>query len=116
MVEIYTGNQTTPKKKPLVNWGFTTREDGPITKFRFPESESAFKRMERELENINKWGKYPGPHPENMGGSRAYTIVTIIPDYDIIKIHCLYFPDGKVWDSSLRDYRPIRDYERKKNR
>lgn len=110
MVKIFTGNNVTPKKKQLTNWGFTTIEGGKIIKFRFPESDSAYERVRRELSNINNWGRYPGTHPEGRG-SRNYTLVKFIPDFDCIKVHSLFFPDGKVWDSTMRTFRNIRDSE-----
>jgi len=110
MPKITTRNTVTPKRRELSKWGFTTREGGQIYRFRFPTNEVAIERMKKELSNYNCWGKYPGPHPEGKG-SRNYTIVKIIPDYDVIKIHSLFFPDGTVWDSTIRGYRRIKDYE-----
>jgi hypothetical protein len=110
MPKIFVGNTVTPSKKPLVNWGFTTVEGGKITYFRFPESESAYLRMEKELQNINNWGRYPGPHPEGRG-SRNYTFLKILPDFNCIKVFSVFFPDGRVWDSHMRDFRRIRDIE-----
>lgn len=112
--KVITANLVAPKKKAITPWGYTTREGGKITHFKFPESSSAVKRMEDEVTNINHWDKYPGRHPEGRY-SRQYTIVTLIPGIDIIKIHSLYFPEGKVWDSTLRDFRKIRDIELPEN-
>lgn len=109
--EVYRANQLTPKKRELSPWAFSTRQEGELHRFKFPNTESAIERMKEHLNNQNRWKRYPGPHPENFGGSRMYTLCTIIPEYDILKIFCLYFPDGTVWDSSLRSFRQIKDYE-----
>ncbi len=111
MVKIFTGNEITPKKKELFKWGFTTREGGTIRWFKFPESESAYNRMRDELRNERNWSRYPGPHPEGGRGSRNFTYLKIIPDFDCVKIHSVFFPDGRVWDSTIRNFRKIRDYE-----
>ena len=116
MVKIVDKNKVVPKKKPIASWAYTTKEGGTIQKFRFPESDSAYQRMKRELENVHHWRKYPGPHPEGGSGSRNYTIVTLIPGLNIVKVHSLFFPDGKVWDSTMRDFRKIRDYEQQNNK
>jgi hypothetical protein len=111
MVKIIKSNTITPKKKPLRKWGYSRVNGGEIYKFNFPESESAIKRMEEECTNNNKWNRYPGPNPHGRG-DRNYTIITIIPNYECLKVHSVYFPNGMVWDSSIRDFRPIRDYEK----
>lgn len=95
-----------------MDWGYTTVEGGLIRGFKFPKSDSAYERMRAECENPNNWSKYQGPHPEGRG-SRAYTVIKIIPSFDFLRIHSLFFPDGKVWDSTLRDFRNVRDYEQK---
>jgi hypothetical protein len=112
MVKIFKGNQVTPKKEEIFHWGFTTREGGVIRRFKFPKSDSAIERMRQYVENERNWDRYPGPHPE--GGNRNFIHMRIIPDYDHIRIHSLFFPDGKVWDSTLRKFRQTRDYEIKK--
>lgn len=103
-------NTPNPRKRPLSKWGFTTKEGGPITRFVFPESSGAYERMREHLENINNWGRYPGPHPEGRG-SRNFNYMKIIPEFACIKIHSLLFPDGTVWDATMRRFRQIRDYE-----
>lgn len=112
-MKIIKRNRITPIKKRIASWGFTTVEMGKITRFEFPESDRAIERMKGELSNPNNWNKYPGPHPEGRG-SRNYTYLKIIPGYDCVKIHSVIFPNGKVWDSTLRDFRKIRDYETNK--
>lgn len=109
-MKIFKANNITPKKKRIASWGYTTVEGGKITRFKFPESDTAIERMEKELTNYNNWARYPGPHPEGRG-SRKYTYVKIIPGYDCVKVHSLIFPDKRVWDSTLRNFRKIRDYE-----
>lgn len=110
MPNIINSNSITPKKKPIRNWGYSKVNGGDIYKFSFPETEGAIERMRQEVDNINRWERYPGPNPHGRG-DRNYTIIRIIPNFDILKVHSLYFPDGTVWDSSIRDFRPIRDYE-----
>lgn len=110
MVKLVNDNKRTPKKKELMDWGFTTVEGGLIQGFKFPKSKSAYERMVDEVTNPNNWSKYEGPHPEGRG-SRSYTTITIIPGFDFLRVHALFFPDGKVWDSKLRDFRNVRDYE-----
>lgn len=110
MPKIYKRNKKTPKRKKRPNWSYNTIQGGKRTNFKFPESDSAIGRMKDHLTNYNRWKRYPGPHPEGRG-SRAYTIVTLIPAHDIIKVHSLFFPNGVVWDSTIRDFRKIRDYE-----
>lgn len=111
MVKIISSNTITPKKKPLRKWGYTQVEGGMIHKFSFPESESAIKRMEEELTDQRHWDKYPGPNPHGRG-SRNYTKIGIIPNFSCLRVHSVFFPNGFVWDSTLRDFRPIRDYEK----
>lgn len=110
MVKIFKGNTITPRKKPIAQWGFTTVEGGKITRFRYPESDSAYERIITEMRNPNNWGRYPGPHPEGRG-SRNFTFVKFLPDFNCVKVHSLFFPDGRVWDSTYRDFRKIRDNE-----
>lgn len=101
------------KKNKVFRWGFTTVEGGTIYRFKFPDTTSSYERMKKELTNPNNWDRYPGPHPEGRG-SRNYTYVKIIPDFDCIKVHSLYFPDGTVFDSTIRDFRKITSEERAK--
>lgn len=102
-------NTITPRKKLLRRWGFTTREGGTIVRFEYPDSDSAYKRMHQHLADRENWGRYEGPHPE--GGARSYTSVRLIPGYDVVRVHSMFFPDGRVWDSTFRNFRKIRDYE-----
>lgn len=108
--KVINANRVAPKKKPITPWGYTTHEGGKIIHFKFPESQSAIKRMKESVSNINNWGKYPGRHPEGRY-SRQYTILKLVPGIDFIKVHSVFFPDGKVWDSTLREIRKIRDIE-----
>lgn len=105
-------NTVTPKKRPIMKWSYTTREGGKKTFFKFPESESAENRMLKEVQNHNNWKRYPGVHPEGKY-AREYTILTLIPGKDIVKIHSLFFPSGIVWDSTIRQVRKVRDIELK---
>lgn len=108
--KIFEGNRGIQKKESLARWSFSTKEGGKRTKFVFPNSDNAYKRMEQELKRPSNWGKYPGPHPEGAG-SRNFTFVKVMPEFDCVKVHSLFFPDGRVWDSTIRDFRKIRDYE-----
>jgi len=112
MVKITKEHSVTPKKIPIRPWGYTRREGGDIYRFSFPDSQSAMDRMETEVTNPLRWNTYPGPNPEG-GMSRHYTIIRIVPELPMMKAFAVYFPDGRVWDSHLRDFRKIRDYEQR---
>lgn len=92
-----------PKQEEENKWAYTTREGGLWKSFDYPVSESAIKRIENELLKELNWGRYKGSHPE--GGDRNYTMVRTIPPFSYIRIHSLKFPDGRIWDSSIRTFR-----------
>ncbi len=112
MEKISERNTITPKKVRMASWAFTVHEGGRLEKFIFPESVNAYDRMRKLLTNRDNWGRYEGPNPYGPG-SRSYTRVIILPEFGEVKVHSLFFPDGTVWDSTLRSFRNIRDYELK---
>lgn len=91
-----------PKEVPQRKWAYTTKEGGAWRYFEYPSSNSGIIRMENEVTNIMNWGRYQGRHPE--GGDRNFTTIRTIPPFSFMRIHSLKFPDGRVWDSTLRTF------------
>lgn len=79
-----------PQKENESGWEYQT-SDGRWTKFYYPSSNSALRRMEKELRNPLNW-------------NNDLTVVRNIPPFYTIYISKMKFPDGKIWDSKLRNF------------
>lgn len=84
------------KNKPTIEqqsgWKYILHDGNNWRQFYYPSSISAIKRMENEVTNSLNWSEH-------------LTIVRNIPPFDIVFIKKMKFPDGRVWDSKLKEFK-----------
>ena len=79
-----------PNPDTTSGWRYQT-EDDKWTRFYYPTSTSAIKRMEKELQNPLNWNQH-------------LTIVRNIPPFHTVYVRKMEFPDGRVWDSKNKKF------------
>ena len=93
-----------PDDEAKKTFAYTNEEGGTVYTFECPwdNVEAYSLALQQELQQSKQWIR----NKSAMPGRRDMTKLGLLPGDGVMRVHSVFFPDGRIWDSSLRDFDP----------